>query len=128
MRHILLRTILSAAVLVVPGVAVAGITLSPIMASWNHSKRKIDAMLGGQTPYDEAQIRQDLQRYIASSSTVARSLGGGTAEARDFAARFKAFASDSRTALGSVSQPATTAANFNRVASDCQACHAIYDN
>jgi cytochrome c556 len=128
MQRILLRTIVSAAVLVAPDLAVAGISLSPIMESWTHSKRTIEAMLAGRTPYDEAQIGQDLQHYIASSSMVARDVKKGTAEARDFASRFEVFANDSRTTLGTVSQPSALRMSFNRMVGDCQSCHAIYNN
>jgi cytochrome c556 len=127
MRRILLRAFVGAAVLIAPVAAVAGLSLSPIMQSWNHSKRSIEAMLGGQTPYDEARLRQDLQHYIASSSTVAQHANGASAEARDLAARFDAFANDSRAALGTVSQPAAMRENFNRMVGDCQSCHAIYN-
>ena len=128
MRPILLRTILGVALLLVPVAAVAGISLSPIMESWNHSKRQIEAMLAGQAPYDEAQIRQDLERYIGSSATIAREMKGNTPEARDLAARFEAFANDGRSALGGVGQPSAVNESFQRMVGDCQSCHAIYNN
>jgi cytochrome c556 len=128
MQPILLRTIISAAVLVAPGLALAGIALPPIMSSWNQSKRRIETMFSGGTPYNEAQLRQDMQQYITSSSMVARDVRGGPAETRDFAARFEAFASDSRSALGSVSKPAAMRESFNRMVGDCQSCHAAYNN
>jgi cytochrome c556 len=128
MRRIVLRTILSAAVLAVPAVAAAAISLSPIMESWNHSTRQIDAMLSGRTPYNEAQLRHAIQRYVESSTRVARDMNGGSAEARDLAARFEAFASDSRDALATVAQPAAMSARFNRIVADCRSCHAIYNN
>jgi cytochrome c556 len=128
MRRIVSRTILSVTFLAAPVTAVAGLSLSPIMESWNHSKRSIDAMLSGRTPYDEAEIRRELQRYVDNASRVAREVRGGTAEARDFAARFEAFANDSRSALGTVSQPAAMAARFSRMLGDCQSCHDVYNN
>jgi len=127
MRLILSRTILGAAVLAAPVAAAAGISLSPIMESWNHSKRDINAMLGRRTPYDEAEIRQDLQRYADSASRLARDVKGNSAEARDFSARFDAFARDSRATLGAAGQPAAMRENFNRMLGDCQSCHAIYN-
>jgi cytochrome c556 len=128
MRRIVFRTILSAVLLAAPAVAVAAIALSPIMDSWNHSKRGIDAMLAGRTPYDAVQLRQALQRYVQSATRVAGDVRGGTAAARDIAARFDAFARDSRTALGTVAQPAAMRVSFNRMLADCRSCHAIYNN
>jgi cytochrome c556 len=128
MRLILLRTILGAAVLAVPIAASAGISLSPIMQAWNHDRRSIQAMLSGRIPYDETQIRQELENYITNSSAAARNAHGGSAEARDFAARFDAFANDSRLALGAASQPSALRQNFDRMLSDCRSCHAIYNN
>jgi cytochrome c556 len=128
MRRILLRIALGAAVLVVPMAAVAGISLSPIMQSWNHKKHSINAMLAGRTPYDEAQLRQDIQHYADSASLVAREVNGQTAQSRDFAARFAAFAHDSRSALGAVGQPSAVSARFNQMLGDCQSCHDIYNN
>jgi cytochrome c556 len=128
MRPILLRTILGAALLAKPISASAGISLSPIMESWSQTKRTVEAMLAGRTPYDEALIGQDLRRYITSSARVARAAAGGTAEARDFAARFDSFANDSRAALGSAGQPSAMRDKFNRMLADCQSCHAIYNN
>jgi cytochrome c556 len=107
-------------------VALAGISLAPIMESWDNDKRDLDALLAGRTPYDEAQIRQDIQRCVESSSLVARDGKKGTAEARDFASRFGVFANDSRTTLGTVSQPSALRMSFNRMVGDCQSCHAIY--
>jgi cytochrome c556 len=128
MRRIVLRIILGAGLLATPAAAVAAISLSPIMESWNHSKREIDAMLAGRTPYDAAQLRHDIQRYVESSARVARDMSGGSAEARDFAARFEAFANDSRDALAEVAQPAAMSPRFNRILADCRSCHAIYNN
>ena len=127
MRLILLRATLGAAILVAPVAAVAGIALSPVMQSWYHSGRAIDAMLAGQAPYDEAQIRQDLQRYVAGASLLARDERGNSTAARDVAARFAAFANDARRALDTVGQPAAVTAGFKRMLGDCQACHAIYN-
>jgi cytochrome c556 len=104
MRFIILGTILGTAVLALSTAASAGISLSPIMQAWNHDKRSIQAMLGGRTPYDEAKLRQDLQSYITNSVAVVRNAPGGSAEARDFAAR------------------------FDGMLSDCRSCHAIYNN
>ncbi len=128
MRHSLLRTIFGAAVLAAPVAASAGVSLSPIMDMWSHDRRDIAAMLTGRRAYDEARIRQDLQRYITSSSAVARDRRGGSAEARAFAARFDAFAEDSRAALGAAGQPSAVAARFDRMLADCRGCHAIFNN
>jgi cytochrome c556 len=128
MRRILLQTTLGAIALIASAAAFAGISLSPIMESWNHGKRAIDAMLAGQAPYDEARVRQELQHYVASASSLARSIKGNTAEARDFAARFEGFANDSRSVLGSTSQPSAMRMSFSRIFGDCQSCHAIYNN
>lgn len=133
MRRSLLKTLVgafafTAPVLIVPVAAVAGSSLAPIMTSWNHSKRSIDAMLAGRAPYDEAQVRQELQRFIATSSRVASGLNGTTAEGRNFAARFQTFAEDSRDVLGHVAEPTAMRASFRRVAGDCQSCHAQYNN
>ena len=119
---------LVAPILTVPVTAVAGIALSPIMNSWSHSKHSIEAMLTGRAPYDEARIRQDLQHYVASASRVASGVNGNTAEGRDFAARFKAFANDSQTVLGQLGKPSEARAGFERVVADCQDCHATYNN
>jgi cytochrome c556 len=128
MRRILMRTALGVAVLAVPMAAVAGISLSSTMESWSHNKRKIDAMLAGRTPYDEAQLRQLLQRYVESSSMVARNITGQSAQARDFATRFEAFSNDSAIALGAVGHPPAMAARFNQMLGDCQSCHDAYNN
>jgi cytochrome c556 len=128
MRCILSWTIIGIIVLIAPVAAVASISLPPIMDSWNPDKHDVRAMLVGRTPYEEARIRDDLLRYIADASVVARELQGGTAEARNLAARFEAFATDSRSALGKISQPTAVAENFNRMLDDCRSCHAIYNN
>ena len=128
MRHILLRTVLGAAVLSMPVAAVAGISLSPIMQSWKHRAHAVDAMLAGRQPYDEARMRQFLQHCIESASLLARDMNGGSAEARDLAARFTAFSDDSRSVLGKAGDRAAAAEKFNRMLSDCQACHALYNN
>jgi cytochrome c556 len=128
MRRIVLRAILSAAILAAPAVAAAAISLSPVMESWNRNERAINAMLTGRTAYDAAQLRQDIQRYIDTSARLARDVRGGSAEARDFAARFEAFSNDSRNALGTVAQPAVMSARFNQMIADCRSCHAIYNN
>lgn len=128
MRLILLRIALGLAVLAVPITAVASLSLAPIMESWSHAKRGIDAMLSGRTPYDEALLGQDLQHYADSATMVARSVKGQTASARDFAARFEAFAHDSRSALAAVGQPTAVAARFRQMLGDCQSCHDIYNN
>ena len=128
MQRILLRMILGTVVLIVPMTAVAGISLSPIMESWNHSKRDIAAMLSAGKSYDEAQLRQELQRYIDSASRVSRGVRGDTADARDFAARFDTFANDSRSVLGKVGDRSAVTAGFNRMLDDCRSCHATYNN
>jgi cytochrome c556 len=126
MRRILLRATIGSAVLFAPVAAVAGIALSPVMRSWNHSRRAIDAMLEGQAPYDEAQLRQDLQRYVAGASLLARDERGKSGAARDVAARFAAFADDARRVLDTVGRPAAVTAGYERMLGDCQSCHAIY--
>ena len=128
MRRRILRTALGAALMVVPGVAMAGIALSPIMQSWNHAKRHIDGMLSGRNPYDAATVQQDVTLYITDATMVANHVRGGSAQARDFAGRFAAFAADGRSALASVSQPAAFTARFSRMVGDCQSCHAAYNN
>jgi len=128
MRHILLRTILATAVLFPPAAASAGVSLSPIMESWSHDKRDIEAMLTGRRPYDGRRIREELQRYIASAATLARAAHGSSAAARDFAARFDAFATDGRAALGTADDASATSATFDRMLGDCRSCHAIYNN
>jgi cytochrome c556 len=127
MRRILLRATLGAAIVVAPVAAVAGISLSPVMQSWNQSRRAIDAMLAGRIPYDEAQIRRDLQRYVDGASLLARDVKGNSAAARDVAARFAAFSDDGRRVLEKASQPSAVAAGFTRMIGDCQSCHAIYN-
>jgi cytochrome c556 len=128
MRRTVLRTVLGAAILLAPGLAIAGISLSATMESWNRDRHKIDAMLAGQTPYDEALLRQDLQSYMERSSLLARDVRGGSAEARDFASRFEALANDSRSALGAIGQSSALRVSFNRMVGDCQSCHAVYNN
>jgi cytochrome c556 len=128
MRRILMRTALGIAVLAVPMAAVAGISLSSTMESWSHNKRAIDAMLAGRIPYDEAQLRQIFRRYVESSSMVARTITGQSAQARDLATRFEAFSNDSAIALGAVRQPAAMATRFNQMLGDCQSCHDAYNN
>ena len=128
MRRILARTILSATLSLVPVAAIAGLSLSPIMQSWSRDQRDIKAMLGGQRPYDQTELRLDVQRYMASAALVARNLRSGTPEARDFSARFRGFAADSRSALDNVGQPAAFRTTFTRLIGDCQSCHDIYNN
>jgi cytochrome c556 len=128
MRHSLMRTIFASALLAAPLATSAGVSLSPIMDLWSRDKREIAAMLGGRRPYDEALMRQDLQRYITSASAVARDRRGGSAEARAFAARFDAFAADGRAALDVAGQPSAVAAKFDRMLADCRGCHAIFNN
>jgi cytochrome c556 len=52
---------------------------------------------------------------------------GNSAEARDLAARFAAFADDGQRLLGKIGQPSAVAAKFKRMTDDCQSCHAIYN-
>jgi cytochrome c556 len=111
-----------------PAIAAAGISLSPIMDSWRHATRTIDAMLAGRHPYDAAALGAAVTLYIDDAGRVARHIGGGSAAARDFADRFAAFAADGRQALGSVSDPAAFRPRFAQMIGDCQSCHAAYNN
>jgi cytochrome c556 len=110
-----------------PAIAVAGLSLPPIMESWNHDQRDIRAMLEGARPYDEARVRRDLEGFIGSAFLLLRNVNGGTAEAKDFRARFAGFASDSRALLGEVGQRSAIEAGFSRVIGDCQSCHSAYN-
>jgi cytochrome c556 len=115
------------AILSVPVIASAGISLSPIMDSWSHTTHSIDATLAGRRPYDATALRADVLLYINDAARVAHHINGGSAEARDFAGRFAAFAEDGRLALGSVGQPAAFRPRFDRMLGDCQSCHAAYN-
>lgn len=128
MQPSFLRLGLAAALLVVPTVAVAAISLSPIMRSWNRTTHHIDDMLSGSAPYDQAALRQAVQVYITDGTMVASRIPADSAQARDFAGRFQAIAADSQTALHAVGDPALFRSRFARITDDCRSCHAIYNN
>lgn len=128
MRRSAVGPILCLAILSVPVIAAAGIALSPIMDSWSQTTHRIDAMLSGRRPYDAAALREAVSTYIDDAARVAHHVNGDSAEARDFAGRFQAFAADGRQALGSVGQPAAFRPHFDQLIGDCQSCHAAYNN
>jgi cytochrome c556 len=128
MRRIALGSTLCLSILSLPVMAAAGIALSPIMNAWNADRHRIDAMLTGRRPYDEAALRAAVSLYIQDATTVAGRIRGRSDAARDFAHRFDAFAADGRRAMGSVGEPVAFRVLFGRMTSDCQSCHAIFNN
>ncbi len=127
MRRTAFGSILCVVILAAPVIAVAGISLGSMMESWNSQRHRIEAMLGGRRPYDEAALHQALSLYINDASRVARAIPGNSAEARDLAQRFAGFAADGQRALGSIGQPEAFRARFDQMVSDCQSCHAAYN-
>ena len=128
MKQTALRTALAAALLIVPELAAAGVALSPMMQSWNHYRHQIDVMLANPARYDEATISDDLDHFAADAANVANHVRGGSPEARDFSRRFAGFATDGRSALTSVGQPAVFRARFRQMVGECQSCHSEYNN
>jgi cytochrome c556 len=118
---------LAAAILAVPLAARAS-EVSGIMQDWRHNEHAVDAMLADRTPYNQAALRAALTRYIADAGSLADRIAGSDADARDLKQRFTNFAAMGQTALGDMSQPASLQADFSRMKSQCESCHAIYNN
>jgi cytochrome c556 len=114
--------------LLVPGMAAAGVALAPVMQSWNHQRRQIDTMLAGDGPYDQKMVQAAMQRFAAEANAVSARIKGQSGSARDFAARFQQFARDANSAATSSATSAELGAHVQRLFGDCQACHAIYNN
>jgi cytochrome c556 len=127
MRRRILMASLAAAILAVPPAARAG-EVSAIMHSWRHNQHAVDAMLAGRTPYDQAALRAAMTLYIADASGLASHIGTGTADARDLKQRFTNFAAAGQQARGDISQPASFQADVSQIKSQCDSCHAIYNN
>jgi cytochrome c556 len=118
---------ISAAILAAPPAARAS-EVSVIMHDWRHNERAVDAMLAGRAPYDQAALRAAMTLYIADAGGLASRIGNGTGDARDLQQRFTDFAAAGRQALGVIAQPAGFQADFSQMKSQCESCHAVYNN
>jgi len=118
---------LSAAILAVPLAARAN-GVSGIMQDWRHNEHAVDAMLAGRTPYDQAALRAAMTLYVADAGGLASRMGGSDADAVDLRQRFNNFAATGQQALGDISQPASLQADFSQMKSQCESCHAVYNN
>lgn len=128
MQSSMARTALVAMALLTPSLAAAGVTLAPIMRSWNHARRRLDGMLTGSRPYDPAAVTAAIRLYVADAHEVSAHITGTSAAARDFAARFEHFARDAEAAGAASGTLAEFRPHAQRLMGDCQACHAIYNN
>ncbi|GAB0117335.1 hypothetical protein Acid7E03_14070 [Acidisoma sp. 7E03] len=111
-----------------PGAAVAGLALAPIMRSWNHERRQVEAMLNGNRPYDQAAIAAAIRAYVSDASMVASHVNGSSATARDFADRFRQFAQTATIAGRNTQSAAAFRPHFAQLMSECSACHARFNN
>jgi cytochrome c556 len=128
MRTRILTAAVCAAAILAPPVAVRAGQFASIMHDWRHNQRAIDAILAGQAPYDQAQLRQAMTAYIADAAALANRMDTGTEDGRDLRRRFTEFAAAGQQALGAVSQPGAFAVDFSVMKSGCQSCHAAYNN
>ncbi|WP_284945063.1 hypothetical protein [Acidisoma cladoniae] len=127
-KALVLRGSLLVGVVLVPVVAFAALQLSPIMRIWHTNEKSTEAMLSGQKPYDEGQIRSAIQIYIGDANRVAGRIKGNSSAAQDLRARFLSFASDASSAFKDSPSQTVLEASFARMTSDCSACHAVYKN
>ncbi|HTI03381.1 MAG TPA: hypothetical protein VL752_20740 [Acidisoma sp.] len=127
MKTVISKMILAAAILV-PGTAFAGIALAPVMQSWNHDRRQIDAMLAGDRPFDQAAVAATIHTYVTDASMVAGHVSGSSPEARDFAARFRRFAQTAAASAKDSGSVARFRPHFEELVGECRSCHAVYNN
>jgi len=102
--------------------------VSGIMQDWRHNEHAINAMLAGRTPYDQAALRAAMTLYIADAGGLASRIVGSDADAVDLRQRFTNFAAAGQNALGDIAQPASFQADFSAMKSQCDSCHAVYNN
>lgn len=127
MKRLMIRVALATAVLA-PGAAAAAVALAPVMRSWNHERRQIEAMLNGNRPYDQAAVEAAVRTYVSDATMVASHVNGSSATARDFADRFKQFAHTAAIAGKNSSSAASFRPHFEQLMAECSSCHARYNN
>ncbi len=73
-------------------------------------------------------LSQAISIYVEDATMVASRIHGDSSDARDLAARFRAFAADGQAARAAAAVPAQFRVRFERMTKDCQSCHAMYNN
>jgi cytochrome c556 len=126
MKSVIGKMVLAAAILV-PGVAFAGVALAPVMRSWNHDRRQIDAMLSGDRPFDQATVEAAIHTYVADANMVAGHINVDSASTRDFADRFRHFAQTAAAAAKDSGSAARFRPHFQQLMGECSSCHAMYN-
>lgn len=122
-----ISTIILAAAVVVPTVAVAGVALAPVMQRWNHDRKQIEAMLAGSRPFDQAAVEAAIRSYVTDGHMIASHVSGNAAAVRDIAARFDHFAQTAAASAKDSGSAARLRPHFEQLMSECRSCHAIYN-
>lgn len=126
MTRLMIRVALCAAILT-PVAAYAGVALAPVMRSWNHERRQIEAMLSGNRSFDPAAVRAAIRIYVSDANMVASHVNGSSSTARDFADRFRQFAQTAAAADQASGSAAQFRPHFEKLMGECNACHARFN-
>ena len=119
---------LAGLVLALPVAASSAQTLRQTMHAWKRHTRSLVAMADSRASFNEAAARFDLQALATGASGLQARLNTGTAEARDFRARFAALAADASSAVSRLGDYAAFQMQVANIQSTCAACHDKYGN
>ena len=119
---------LAGLVLVLPIAASSAQSLRQTMHAWKRHTRSLVAMATSRASFNEAAARSDLQALLAGASGLQVRLNSGTAEARDFRARFATLAAAASSTVSRLGDYAAFQMQVANIQSTCAACHDKYGN
>jgi len=98
------------------------------MRKWKAEITRVEPMLAGKEPYDEAELRGLLGALVADAREIQSGIAGRSAQALEIKSRFSQFEADASGALAALGARDAARSQFAHLRRECGACHDIFAN